>query len=111
MRTGDAGYYDEQGRLYLIDRLSDIIRYKGVVVCPSEVEALLRTHPGIVDCAVVGRSATPYATGGGGTGGQQELPAAFIVRGPDHGHLSSAEVRQYVTGACLLCYIMLASLP
>ncbi|KIH56699.1 AMP-binding enzyme [Ancylostoma duodenale] len=53
--TGDAAFYDETGHIYVLDRIKDIVRYKGTLVCPSEVELMLRAHPGIDDCAVVGR--------------------------------------------------------
>ncbi|KJH46016.1 AMP-binding enzyme [Dictyocaulus viviparus] len=55
VKTGDAAFYDEIGNIYVLDRIKDIIKYKGTLVCPSEVELILRCHPGIDDCAVVGR--------------------------------------------------------
>uniref|UniRef100_A0AC35FF73 Luciferase n=1 Tax=Panagrolaimus sp. PS1159 TaxID=55785 RepID=A0AC35FF73_9BILA len=88
VRTGDAGYYDEKGYIYVIGRIKDMIKYKGTLVCPSEVEAIMRTHPGIDDCAVIGRQ--DHVSG--------EVPAAFVVRNPQHSMLSSAEVRQFVSG-------------
>ena len=67
VRTGDAGYYDKNGFIYVIGRIKDLIKYKGTLVRPSEVEAVMRAHPGIDDCAVVGRQ--DHVAG--------EVPAAF----------------------------------
>ncbi|TMS36444.1 hypothetical protein L596_003604 [Steinernema carpocapsae] len=88
VKTGDAAYYDENGFIYIMDRIKDIIKYKGTLVCPSEVESILRSHPGIDDCAVVGRQ--DHVAG--------EVPAAFVVKNSNHPLLASAEVRQHVSG-------------
>uniref|UniRef100_A0A7I4Z441 AMP-binding domain-containing protein n=2 Tax=Haemonchus contortus TaxID=6289 RepID=A0A7I4Z441_HAECO len=89
VKTGDAAFYDETGNIYVLDRMKDIIKYKGTLVCPSEVELTLRGHPGIDDCAVVGRQ--DHVSG-------EQVPAAFVVKNPAFPLLSSAEVRQYVSG-------------
>jgi fatty-acyl-CoA synthase len=54
-RTGDGGYLDEQGFLYLTDRIKDMIVSGGENVYPAEVEEALRRHPAVYDAAVVGR--------------------------------------------------------
>ena len=54
----------------------------------------MRTHPGIDDCAVVGRQ--DHVSG--------EVPAAFVVRNPHHPLLSSAEVRQHVAGTFIATF-------
>ncbi|MEU1994141.1 class I adenylate-forming enzyme family protein [Nocardia gamkensis] len=54
-RTGDAGRIDEDGRLWISDRLKDMIKVSGFQVAPAEVEAELMRHPGVSDAAVVGR--------------------------------------------------------
>lgn len=53
-RTGDGGKLDEEGYLYLTDRIKDMIVTGGENVYPVEVEAVLREHPAIADCAVFG---------------------------------------------------------
>jgi fatty-acyl-CoA synthase len=52
--TGDIGYLDEDGYLYIVDRAGDLITSAGVDVHSAEVEQALRTHPAVRDCAVVG---------------------------------------------------------
>jgi acyl-CoA synthetase (AMP-forming)/AMP-acid ligase II len=54
VRTGDIGYLDEDGNLYLVDRESDMLNPGGRRVSPSEVEAVLAEHPAVVECAVFG---------------------------------------------------------
>lgn len=70
LHSGDVGYYDEQGYFYVVDRLKELIKYKGFQVPPAELEAVLLTYPGIKDAAVIG---LPHEEAG-------ELPAAFIVK-------------------------------
>ena len=53
-KTGDAGYFDEAGYLYLHDRLKDMIVSGGENVYPAEVENVLAKHPDVADVAVVG---------------------------------------------------------
>ena len=54
LRTGDAGYFDADGYLYLHDRVKDMIVTGGENVYPAEVENVLMAHPGIADVAVIG---------------------------------------------------------
>ncbi|MCG7595190.1 long-chain-fatty-acid--CoA ligase [Mycobacterium sp. PSTR-4-N] len=54
LRTGDAGYLDARGRLYLHDRIKDMIVTGGENVYPAEVENVLMTHPDVADVAVIG---------------------------------------------------------
>lgn len=54
LHTGDVGYLDEDGYLYVTDRLKDMIVTGGENVASSEVEQVLTTHPDIIQCAVVG---------------------------------------------------------
>jgi acyl-CoA synthetase (AMP-forming)/AMP-acid ligase II len=53
LHTGDIGYVDEDGYFFLVDRLKELIKYKGFQVPPAELEALLLTHPAISDAAVI----------------------------------------------------------
>jgi len=54
LKTGDAGYVDDAGFIYLHDRLKDMIVSGGENVSPAEVENVLMTHPGVGDVAVIG---------------------------------------------------------
>ncbi|RZC40465.1 AMP-binding domain containing protein, partial [Asbolus verrucosus] len=49
LRSGDLGYYDEEGFYYIVDRLKEIINYKGFQVSPAELENLLIQHPAVKD--------------------------------------------------------------
>jgi long-chain acyl-CoA synthetase len=53
-RSGDAGYVDDDGYLYLFDRVKDMIVSGGENVYPAEVENALMSHPGVADVAVIG---------------------------------------------------------
>ena len=54
LRTGDAGYFDAEGYLYLHDRIKDMIVSGGENIYPAEVENVLLSHPDVVDAAVIG---------------------------------------------------------
>jgi len=69
LHTGDIGYADEDGALYIVDRLKELIKYKGRQVAPAELEAVLLSHPAIADAAVI---PSPDADAG-------EIPVAFVV--------------------------------
>ncbi|MDF2824949.1 MAG: acyl-CoA synthetase (AMP-forming)/AMP-acid ligase, partial [Mycobacterium sp.] len=70
LHTGDMACVDSDGCVYIIDRLKELIKYKGYQVPPAELEALLLTHPGIADAAVIGVN---DADG-------EEIPKAFVVK-------------------------------
>ena len=72
-RTGDAGFLDADGYLYLFDRVKDMIVSGGENIYPAEVESALHDHPGVQDCAVIG---VPDARWG-------EAVKAIVVRAPD----------------------------
>ncbi|MHA1669108.1 MAG: AMP-binding protein [Promethearchaeota archaeon] len=54
LRTGDYGKLDDEGYLFLLDRVKDLIKYKGHSVYPREIEEVLYEHPAIQECAVIG---------------------------------------------------------
>ena len=112
VKTGDVGYYDSKGYLYIVDRLKDIIRYKGyqvidgilhvqtfLLLChtqipPSEVENLLLMHPEILDAGVVGLPHKEYG----------ELPSALVALKP--GVVTSAEdIKNFVLGTRLITFL------
>jgi acyl-CoA synthetase (AMP-forming)/AMP-acid ligase II len=53
LHTGDIGYADEDGHFFIVDRLKELIKYKGFQVPPAELEAILLTHPSVADAAVI----------------------------------------------------------
>jgi acyl-CoA synthetase (AMP-forming)/AMP-acid ligase II len=69
LHTGDIGHADADGDFYVVDRLKELIKYKGMQVPPAELEAALLSHPAVADAAVV-----PLADAEGG-----EIPRAFVV--------------------------------
>lgn len=54
LRTGDFAKMDEEGYIFIIDRVKDMIKYKGHSVYPREIEEVLYEHPAIQECAVIG---------------------------------------------------------
>ncbi|GAA3229981.1 hypothetical protein GCM10020256_43380 [Streptomyces thermocoprophilus] len=86
LHTGDVGHVDEDGWLFVVDRVKELIKYKGFQVAPAELEALLLTHPGIADAAVIGE----YDDDG------TEIPHAFVVRQPTAPDLTETDVLMHV---------------
>lgn len=54
LHTGDLGYVDDDGELFIVDRIKELIKYKGQQVSPVELEAVLMSHPKVADAAVIG---------------------------------------------------------
>ena len=73
-RTGDIGWIEPEGWVHLTDRAKEMIKVKGFQVAPAEVEAVLLSHPSVVDCAVFG---VPDEQAG-------EVPVAAVVLDPAH---------------------------
>ncbi|KAJ8913435.1 hypothetical protein NQ315_017179 [Exocentrus adspersus] len=69
MRTGDMMYYNEDGFLFITDRLKELIKVKGFQVAPAELEEIIRDFPDVVDAAVIG---IPHGSHG-------EVPRAYVV--------------------------------
>jgi acyl-CoA synthetase (AMP-forming)/AMP-acid ligase II len=85
LHTGDIGYADADGYLYVVDRLKELIKYKGMQVAPAELEGVLLTHDAIADVAVIG---SPDEEAG-------ELPKAFVVLKPNR-EVSPDDLMAYV---------------
>lgn len=85
LHTGDIATVSSEGFVFIVDRLKELIKYKGYQVAPAELEALLLTHPKIADAAVVG---SHDADG-------EEVPKAFVVRQSDV-ELSADDVMAFV---------------
>ncbi|NGP07424.1 4-coumarate--CoA ligase family protein [Rhodococcus sp. 14C212] len=85
LHTGDIATVDAAGNITIVDRLKELIKYKGYQVPPAELEALLLTHPQIADAAVVGVLDDEG----------EEVPKAFVVRQPN-AELTEDEVIEFV---------------
>src|SRR5213594_1721563 len=83
LHTGDVGYADADGYFYVIDRVKELIKYKGMQVAPAELEALLLTHPAVADAAVI---PSPDEEAG-------EVPKAFVV---PRGQVTAEELMAFV---------------
>jgi acyl-CoA synthetase (AMP-forming)/AMP-acid ligase II len=83
LRTGDIGHVDDDGYVFIVDRVKELIKYKGMQIAPAELEAVLVSHPAITDAAVV---RVPDQEAG-------EVPKAFVVATAP---LSAQEVMAWV---------------
>ncbi|KAF0899811.1 hypothetical protein E2562_024845 [Oryza meyeriana var. granulata] len=86
LHTGDIGYVDDDDEIFIVDRLKEIIKYRGFQVAPAELEALLITHPSIADAAVIGKQIEPEIG---------EIPVAFVAK-TEGSELSEEDVKQFV---------------
>ena len=69
LHTGDVGYVDDSGGFFIVDRVKELIKYKGFQVAPAELEAILLSHPCVADAAVI---PLPDEEAG-------EIPKGFVV--------------------------------
>jgi acyl-CoA synthetase (AMP-forming)/AMP-acid ligase II len=87
LKTGDIASIDSEGFVSIVDRLKELIKYKGFQVAPAELEAFLLTHPAIADAAVIG---IPDIESG-------EIPRAFVVVRPGQ-EVSAADITAFMEG-------------
>ncbi|ORY93010.1 hypothetical protein BCR43DRAFT_477892 [Syncephalastrum racemosum] len=89
LHTGDILTRDEEGRYYIVDRLKELIKYKGFQVAPAELESLLLQSPEVADCAVIGYYEEKEAT---------EVPMAFVTLMPNvpRNEETSARLKKHV---------------
>lgn len=85
LHTGDVATVSADGVVRIVDRVKELIKYKGYQVPPAELEAILLAHPQIADAAVIGVNDQDG----------QEIPKAFVVRQPGS-ELSAEEVMAFV---------------
>ncbi|KAM5347464.1 hypothetical protein ACJ41O_010469 [Fusarium nematophilum] len=84
-RTGDLGYVDQRGRLYIVDRMKELIKVKGLQVAPAEIEQTILTYPGVEDAAVIGEKRP-----------NGEHPKAFVVVDKTVHRITERDIQQHV---------------
>ncbi|XP_012059695.1 PREDICTED: 4-coumarate--CoA ligase 1-like [Atta cephalotes] len=72
LHTGDIGYIDEDGELFIIDRIKELIKYRGQQISPGEIEGVLISHPAVLEAAIIG---VPHAL-------DNEHPLAYVSKKP-----------------------------
>ncbi|XP_076225342.1 uncharacterized protein LOC116424392 isoform X2 [Nomia melanderi] len=85
LHTGDLGYYNEKGELFIVDRLKEIIKFRGYQIAPTQIENLLQLHPSVLEVAVV---SIPHPT-------DDEHPIAFVSTVPNN-EVTAAELMMKV---------------
>jgi acyl-CoA synthetase (AMP-forming)/AMP-acid ligase II len=87
LHTGDVGVIDADGHLTIVDRVKELIKFKGFQIAPAELEALLLTHPAVADAAVIG---VPDEEAG-------EIPKAFVVLKPGQ-EVAESDITEFTRG-------------
>ncbi len=87
LHTGDVATIDAEGYVAIVDRVKELIKYKGFQVPPAELEALIVTHPAVADVAVIGIDDEEAG----------ELPKAFVVLKPA-AQLTLEQLQEFVGG-------------
>jgi len=82
--TGDLGYYDQDGNVFIVDRIKELIKVKGLQVAPAELEDAIRGLEGVDDVAVIG---VPHPRAG-------EVPKAYVIRGDQA--LTETDIKAHV---------------
>ncbi len=88
LHTGDVGYCDSDGRLFVVDRIKELIKTNGRQVAPAELEAILLSHASIADAAVI---PAPDEMAG-------EVPKAFVVLRDEASEQTAEEIMDFVAG-------------
>ena len=89
LRTGDMAYIDEEEYEHLLDRIKEMIKYKGWSIAPAELEDLLFNNPHVFDAAVIGKPSIELDIG--------QIPKAFIILKPDSkGKVSEKQIMDWV---------------
>ena len=89
LRTGDMAYIDDEEYEHLLDRIKEMIKYKGWSIAPAELEDLLFNNPHVSDVAVIGKPSKELDIG--------EIPKAFIVLKPESkGKITEQEIIDWV---------------
>merc|ERR1712154_685523 len=86
LRTGDIGYFKENGDLFYVERMKGLMKYKNNHVSPAELEDVLQSHPAVLESLVFGLP-DPHV---------QELFSAAVVLKPGHTHVKEEDLKDFV---------------
>jgi long-chain acyl-CoA synthetase len=86
LHTGDVGYIDEDGYVFIVDRIKDLILAGGFNIYPRNVEEALYLHPGVAECVVAGID-DDY---------RGQTVKAYVKLGPDHRHTTPEDLKAFL---------------